>query len=183
MQESLAALTALTALDITDNELTEVGVAVFGRSVPGAKTFRAGFNKVYDRDVLGAALIRMPELTHVSLAGNILSGSCGMLGAYLKRLPHLEVLDLSESGLSLPDLTTLGPHIAAMPSVSVRRSPPAMHCHCTAMHRRIWRCWTCPLLPDLTTLGPYTAAMPSGSVRRSPAGHVSDFPASKVTHH
>jgi hypothetical protein len=111
---ALAALTSLTALNLTDNELSEHGIASVGQGAPHLLVLHAGFNKVYDRDVFGGALVRMRDLQHLSLAGNILAGSCGMLGSYLKLLTALTSLDLGEAGLGLDDLSTLGPAIHKM---------------------------------------------------------------------
>jgi hypothetical protein len=113
----ISSLPHLTALNITDNELGERGLYAFGRSAPGLLSLDAGFNKVYDRDSLGPALGRNLSLRHLSLAGNILSGSCGMLRSYLKLLACLTSLDLSETGLMLDDLRSLAPAIAEMPAL------------------------------------------------------------------
>jgi Leucine-rich repeat (LRR) protein len=110
----IASLPHLIALNITDNELGERGLYAFGRSAPGLLSLDAGFNKIYDRDSLGPALARNLALQHLSLAGNILSGSCGMLRSYLKLLTHLTSLDLAETGLMLDDLRSLAPTIAEM---------------------------------------------------------------------
>ena len=115
---ALAALPALTSLDISDNDLTERGLYALGRAAPQLRTLRAGFNKLYDRDSPGPALARNGALERLSLAGNILSGSCGMLRGFLRALTALEELDLAETGLVLDDVHALAPALAAMPALA-----------------------------------------------------------------